>query len=322
MDKKDRFAKSLFKRYLQKKTTPAETQSVEQWYDSFDQNQIPATAPVAENIKTEIWSKVSARITPVKPIRTHAVRKIWVAAAILLILAGASFYYFYQDTAATLYPENKWSLLSTRPGEKRQFLLADSSTLILNGGSTVYVSKDMSQTRKIALVDGESFFDIHHDASRPFIVQTGEITTMVLGTAFNIRYFRDISQFNINVVRGKVSVKGKETAENILTQNQSLAVNIQTGLHRKQLLTEPVADWQKGIIQLDNSSFEETCIIIKKSFNITMEAADKEVEKSHYSAQLPADITPQKAMEILAAIHHFKVERSNDSTFILQHQTP
>lgn len=322
MDQNDKYARGLFKRFLQKKTTDAETQAVDQWYEAFDQNKVSTTEPALEQVKTEIWDKVSSRITPVRPIKSITIGKIWAAAAVLLILAGALFYHFYQNTPTSAYPQSKWSLLSTRPGEKKQFILADSSKLVLNGGSTVYVSKDMSKTRKIALIDGESYFDIHHDPSRPFLVQTAGITTMVLGTAFNIRYYKDIRQFNINVIRGKVSVKGKDTPENILTKNQALAVNLQTGLYHKQLLSEPTSDWQKGIIQLDNSSFAEMCIIIKKAFNIRMEAADKEVEKSHYSAQLPADIAPQKAMEILAAIHHFKVERSDDSTFILQHQNP
>ncbi|MET1757168.1 FecR domain-containing protein [Novosphingobium sp. RD2P27] len=91
--------------------------------------------------------------------------------------------------------------IETRRGEQRLVQLADGSRLQLDGATSLDVTFS-SDARRVQLQRGEAYFDIAHDARRPFVVQAGASRTQVLGTAFTI----DIGQraVKLAVYRGKV----------------------------------------------------------------------------------------------------------------------
>lgn len=93
----------------------------------------------------------------------------------------------------------------TQRGEELTVALADGSTVQLNGATSVDVTLDADQ-RQVALKRGEAYFDIAHDARRPFIVDAGGSRARVLGTAFDI----DLAQHEvrISVYRGRVRFGG------------------------------------------------------------------------------------------------------------------
>lgn len=74
----------------------------------------------------------------------------------------------------------------TSTAELRSIHLADGSTVHLAPDSAIGIETDGDQ-RRVRLVKGEAFFQVVADADRPFAVAAREVTTTVLGTAFNVR---------------------------------------------------------------------------------------------------------------------------------------
>lgn len=93
----------------------------------------------------------------------------------------------------------------TARGEQRDVRLADGSTLHLNGATRVDVRLD-GDRRFAKLEHGEAYFDIAHDADRPFAVRAGASEIRVLGTAFDVEMGR--GEVKLAVYRGKVRFGG------------------------------------------------------------------------------------------------------------------
>lgn len=91
--------------------------------------------------------------------------------------------------------------IETARGEQRAVQLADGSKLELDGATSLDIRID-GETRMVELRRGKAYFDVAHEADRPFVVHAGMSSTRVLGTAFSI----DIAQraVKLNVYRGKV----------------------------------------------------------------------------------------------------------------------
>lgn len=89
----------------------------------------------------------------------------------------------------------------TRRGQRLQVALADGSTITLNGATSLDVRLEEKQ-RLVDLRGGQAYFDVAHDATRPFAVHAGESNTRVLGTAFDV----DMGHGTVRlaVYRGKV----------------------------------------------------------------------------------------------------------------------
>jgi transmembrane sensor len=93
----------------------------------------------------------------------------------------------------------------TARGEQRDVRLADGSTLHLNGATRVDVRLE-GDRRFAKLERGEAFFDVAHDAGRPFAVRAGSSEIRVLGTAFDVEMGR--GEVKLAVYRGKVRFGG------------------------------------------------------------------------------------------------------------------
>ena len=88
-------------------------------------------------------------------------------------------------------------------GESRHVALADGSRLVVNTASEVRV--DFSRTeRTVELARGEAFFDVAKDASRPFVVRSGDVLVRAIGTKFSVR--RLASGTDVLVAEGRVHV--------------------------------------------------------------------------------------------------------------------
>jgi transmembrane sensor len=71
-------------------------------------------------------------------------------------------------------------------GQQKQITLSDGSSILLNTNSAFSVSFNQQQ-RLITLHQGEAFFQVATDKTRPFIVQTSAGQVRALGTAFDVK---------------------------------------------------------------------------------------------------------------------------------------
>jgi transmembrane sensor len=93
----------------------------------------------------------------------------------------------------------------TAPGQREVVALADGSRVQLSSDSAIDIRYGAGE-RRVRLVRGEAYFDVVHDAQRPFVVDAGDDAVHDIGTAFSIRMERD--GVMVVVQRGAVEVTG------------------------------------------------------------------------------------------------------------------
>lgn len=103
------------------------------------------------------------------------------AAVALALVAGGSVWFAGLAKVAPVALAH----LETRRGEQRSFRLGDGSTVRLSGATAIDVRLE-ARARHAVLRHGEAYFDIAHDAARPFAVAAASSATQVLGTAFDM----------------------------------------------------------------------------------------------------------------------------------------
>lgn len=100
-----------------------------------------------------------------------------------------------------------WSLrpqvLTTPAAQRSAVLLADGSQVDLNAQTTLSV-RLRSNRRDVAMDEGEAYFAVAKDPSRPFVITTGFGAIRVIGTAFNVR--STANDCEVTVVEGTVEV--------------------------------------------------------------------------------------------------------------------
>jgi transmembrane sensor len=74
----------------------------------------------------------------------------------------------------------------TTLGEVRRVPLTDGSIAVVNTQSDIVVTMNDS-LRKVDLIEGEAWFQVAHDKTKPFIVESGASRIRAVGTAFSVR---------------------------------------------------------------------------------------------------------------------------------------
>jgi transmembrane sensor len=149
------------------------------------------------------WRRAD-RLAALKPplMRHDSARRIFqpkilaaLAAALTLLLGGAG-YLVWRANADKVY--------ATDVGRTQSILLADGSRMDLNTNTRVHT--DVTAARRIVTLEsGEAYFDVVHDASRPFTVLAGSRRITDIGTKFSV--FRNGNDVRILVREGKVRVE-------------------------------------------------------------------------------------------------------------------
>lgn len=121
-----------------------------------------------------------------------------IAASLLVatILAGGFAWrdYTHVDRAA-------WG---TTTGARQVVHLPDGSTATLGSETGVRMAFSRGE-RDLVLTRGEAFFDVAHDAARPFVVRANGYRVIAVGTRFDVR--RDAGQLRVVVTRGLVRLQ-------------------------------------------------------------------------------------------------------------------
>ncbi|MDB5738191.1 MAG: iron dicitrate transport regulator FecR [Sphingomonas bacterium] len=140
---------------------------------------------------------LSANDNPVAPARAHRPRW-WFGAAGGAIAASVAGLLLISPR----HPPAAMRIIETAPGATRAITMADGTRITLNGGSRIEIAQ--GDTRGVAIVMGEGFFDVVHDDRRPFSVRAGDTLIRDVGTAFDVAVDTDTTR--VAVREGEVAL--------------------------------------------------------------------------------------------------------------------
>ena len=141
----------------------------------------------------------------------------------------------------------------TERKEQRYLLLPDSTQVWLNAASSLEFPDKFKGNKREVFLTGEAFFDVKHADNSPFLIHTKNVTTTVVGTAFNIRAYPDQKMITVSVSRGKVKVSRNDQLIATLTKGQQVKVNNtkdKDPVIEEEVAVEKINSWQQGDLSL------------------------------------------------------------------------
>lgn len=145
----------------------------------------------------------------------------------------------------------------TERGQRELVTLADGTRLTLNT-ATQLRSAVTPQARQVWLERGEAFFDVAHDAKRPFVIHAGHQTVTVLGTKFSL--YREGDKLRVAVLEGRVQVQGDQGSRpTLLTRDHAALADAGSVLVTQQTPQQLQASlgWLQGKLVFNEVSLAE-----------------------------------------------------------------
>ncbi len=183
----------------------------------------------------------------------------------------------------------------TKTGETRLVTLADGSRVQLAARSAIAVNFQGTE-RKLALLDGEAWFQAAPNAARPFVVTAAGGTVTALGTAFDIsledsRAEVAVTEHQVSVASGGKTVIVKEGEESAFGSSAPPEQPAPVDLER-------VGAWRRGRLVFDDKPLGEVVTILTRYHHGLVFIPDPAVKQIRVSGVFDA-ADPQGALAVI-----------------------
>lgn len=298
----------LIQKLLSENCTEDEMQELEDFYRSLDvdsNTNLPEYVTknwetFADNeyhlLKTALRQRSTSK--QVHSIRFYKIAAVWIGLAALALLS----LYFLKDRAShvnTLPAAISYNAEGNTAVDSRYLLLPDSSVVILHAGSSLQMdSIDFNKNQREVVLSGEAFFDVKHNAAKPFIVLAGKARITVLGTAFSINASKD--SIAVTVTRGKVKVEdgGKEI---MITPNRQVAYSHSEEMVLKSVVGEEQVNWIRAGLVFNHERLDSIAGMLEKRYQVNVKLNNEAIRRCRISAGNPFTGT-ESIEEILSLI--------------------
>lgn len=232
------------------------------------------------------------------------------AAAILLIFLTTKVVFL-------ISPKTEWIEITAQM--QQEILLPDSSKIILAQNANFKYPQKFSKTERTVFLKGKAYFEVYANKELPFVVNTLNTKTVVLGTKFLINASEEETE-QIIVDDGKVSFSNINRGQNnviYLTKNEIGTWNAQNNKISENIVSGTnVNSWLSGILMFNDNTLSEVINDFERIYNISIELADKDFETKKYTGTFK-NTEPKKALETVAITLNLLVEK-RDNTYIFK----
>jgi ferric-dicitrate binding protein FerR (iron transport regulator) len=240
--------------------------------------------------------------------------------------------YYYQNHQTK--EELSYSIVPK--GERRKLILSDSTIVWLNADSKLSYPEHFGNHSRDITLSGEAYFEVKHDASRPFTVHTRNIDIRVLGTVFDVKAYPHDQKVETSLIRGLVRVtihSGKKSGQQvILHPNQKFVLPNSPEADRRQanFAIEPQkmvketpglqlakeTGWRNNSLSFENEQFSELVPRLERWFDIKVVVQKPEINNLRFTGTLD-NASLETVMQALMLSAHFNYRKEGDHTIVI-----
>ena len=235
------------------------------------------------------------------------------AASVMLVVAVGLLMRVMEQPSP--YPIN----YETSIGKQKTIELEDGSLLILDTQSRVAVNFHRTR-RHLTLEQGQAYFQVAHDKTRPFVVRAGKGEVTALGTAFDIRL--DGTAATVKLIEGAVKVNLAETPhgpERQLAAGQQIRVEPDRLSDVKKVDLVNLEAWKMGKIVFSDTPLPEAINEINRYRKKKYELRGARTAQVRVSGIFNID-NADKFTNSLVSYFPIQARESSQSTIILQYR--
>jgi len=264
----------LLEKYFAGKATSAEKEKVLKF---FEQENLNATNEqtmhewwqqyLTENEDKKVELKVLQHIHQQMEIEKVNKRRVtpWLKIAAMLVVffsVALVIYNLSKDNSGEKNVASIETITKQTPlGAKLQVTLPDGSLVFLNAGSKISYPAQFTGNQRLLSLEGEAYFEVVHDSLRPFVVDCRQVSTLVLGTSFNLSGYEE-KPIVVSLTSGKVQVDFDQSDLVILQPGEELTYHQDTyQIKVNEFDPYLVTGWKDGILIFDENNLSE---IIRK----------------------------------------------------------
>jgi transmembrane sensor len=198
--------------------------------------------------------------------------------------------------------------LSTQRGQRATLRLADGTRVVLGPASSLRnVAASRAGSREVEL-KGDAYFDVVHDAGRPFRVHAGNTVTEDVGTAFMVHTSTDGARTDVVVASGRVSLayRGRNSAALAIGDLASASDTAILVTHNANVAA--LTAWADGRLVFDRTKLPDVLAQLERWYDVDFRLDDASLAARDFTGSFQGEPV-SKVLDVMAPAVRFRYTR-------------
>ena len=337
----------ILDRHLAGESSPDEDAAVRAWLardprhaELLDAARAAGRAPEPRDAQAwnadRAWSRVAARMhespdPTLVPLRARPVvdasgfvggarRRIGVAVAIIAAAGIGSVLWERSATHTNAPAVTPAREVVAAVGQQTRVTLDDGTRVVLNAGSRLRYSSSFGATARDVELEGEGYFDVVHDDSRPFRVYARGSVAQDVGTRFVVRAYPEQPTVDVIVTHGVVALRQARATNPAATLTAGQRGRVEPS-GAVTVVDDPDVErwtaWTRGGLVLEGMTLREAAVELSRRFGVPVRVQRDEVARRRVSARFNDEPLP-RVLDALAAALDVRWRRETDGIVIVE----
>jgi ferric-dicitrate binding protein FerR (iron transport regulator) len=169
-------------------------------------------------------------------------------------------------------------------GQDYEFVLPDGTKIWLNAESSLTFPERFPPGERSVKLTGEGYFEVTHDAKRPFRVLSGETILEVLGTVFDISAYPQDEFVATTLIDGSVRQKFTSQGEEyMLTPLQQIKyLKAENRVERRQVDADEIKSRRNGKFVFRDLPLAEIATVLGRVYNYQIVLENEKLKQESY----------------------------------------
>lgn len=184
--------------------------------------------------------------------------------------------------------------------------LEDGTVVWINSDSELkYPNHFVGDTREVYL-EGEAFFEVAENKTKPFIVRTAESKVKVLGTVFNINAYKSSRNNSTTLISGSVEMSAGGQSV-VMRPNEKAVLNKSDGAMKVETYdgNRDIA-WISGKYYFDAQPFEEILGVLSRWYDVKFTFTSDSIRNLTFTGVINKNIPINEIIEMLTEAINFQ----------------
>jgi transmembrane sensor len=328
-------------RYLAGESQPEEASVIEQWLESH-----PRDRELVERLNTEAsielpevdveaaLTRVHARMNEKSGPRVLSMqrpgrRPLWQPLGVVGLLAAAAIVGVVVTRQSGTIPDESGTALSARVyttgvGQRDSVRLVDGTRVVLGPDSRLTVAGYYGATGRSVELRGDAYFDVVHDAGKPFAVRVGQAVIEDIGTTFSVES-DETDATSVSVVTGSVRLRQaqSEPASGVVLAAGDRGSIDESGRATAQqhvVRDEDIA-WTRGQLVFRDAPLSRVANELRRWYGVTLRVSDSALLSTRVSTSFAGEPT-ERVLDIIGLTVGARVQRQGDTATLIFNRRP
>lgn len=270
----------LMFKFFSREATPQETDALATWLKEDPSHEKEFNETYELFVITQVMAYADVESLPKKQ-KSH--RWIWTAVSVAAALLIGIFTNNILVTRPIIEKIENTTLVSqSQLGQMSKVTLSDGTVVELNSNSRIEYPAIFHDGERRVRLEGEAMFDVAHDASHPFIVETFAYDVKVLGTKFDVIADSGEGEFSTALLEGKVNILDK-SERTLVSLKPNMVATLKDGcLVCSHMVDKDAYLWTGGVISATGLTFTELMKRFERCYGVNIEIASAKVPEIRY----------------------------------------